>query len=445
VSRQLRIFVSSTMRDLANERQAVCHRLASFNFEPVNAEGWLPTGTRTWPRISQEIESCNVFVLILGDGYGWTPTQGPQSELGLSVTHLEYRAARERGLPILPFLKRLSYQTERHSDDAKKRDAFREEVSEWAQGQYVAEFELATDLADAVGHALVQLLTDQFLGEQIRERAPAAEQAVRQLQAAAAPRAVRQVSIPQELVAAVSNREAVLFAGAGISLAAGLPSAAVFTEHLSKLLLDEDPHYAVSPVGSAFAAIASDVEAATSREVLVQKVATILNLPRGLQPTVAHQHAIALFDIIFTTNWDDLFEQAAGIARLELPVIARDIEQLPSRALVKLHGSLSDRGSLLLTETDVAAMDKTRAALWAATRDILRERPLVVVGSSLRDPSIVRLFAEAKPRARGYFIAPQVFAATERRLKTWNLECISAEADTFLASLARAVSTNRSA
>jgi hypothetical protein len=143
MSRKLRVFISSTMRDLANERDAVCRRLSSFNFEPVNAEGWLTTGTKIWPRILQEIESCDVFVLILGERYGWIPTEGPQSDLGLSVTHLEYRAARDLGIPILPFPKRLSFDTERDSEDAQKRDQFRTEVNEWAEGQYVTEFELA--------------------------------------------------------------------------------------------------------------------------------------------------------------------------------------------------------------------------------------------------------------------------------------------------------------
>lgn len=51
MSRKLSVCLSSTMRDLANERAAVCQRLASVNFEPANAEEWLPPGTRTWERL----------------------------------------------------------------------------------------------------------------------------------------------------------------------------------------------------------------------------------------------------------------------------------------------------------------------------------------------------------------------------------------------------------
>jgi len=41
---RLRVFVSSTMDDLVNEREAVCRKLRDLNFEPVNAENWLPDG-----------------------------------------------------------------------------------------------------------------------------------------------------------------------------------------------------------------------------------------------------------------------------------------------------------------------------------------------------------------------------------------------------------------
>ncbi|MEK7406240.1 MAG: SIR2 family protein, partial [Acidobacteriota bacterium] len=139
-----------------------------------------------------------------------------------------------------------------------------------------------------------------------------------------------------------------------------------------------------------------------------------------------------------------LFEQAAAAQRESLSVISGDIVHgLPERAIVKLHGSLSEPASLLLTEADVFAMDKERSRLWAAACAIIRSRPLVVVGTSLRDPSIVRLFAESRPQAHGYFVVPKFFAATARRLQAWNLECIAAGADTFFENLADAVTGRR--
>src|ERR1043165_1420234 len=95
----LRVFISSTMKDLVNERDAVCRKLRDFNFDPVNAESWLPDGSKSWERIASELETSDLFVLLLGESYGWKPTTGPKADLGLSVTEIEYREARDQGIP----------------------------------------------------------------------------------------------------------------------------------------------------------------------------------------------------------------------------------------------------------------------------------------------------------------------------------------------------------
>ena len=86
---RLRVFISSTMSDLANERDAVVQKLSAFNLEPVNAENWSASGSTPWERIAAEIRSCDLFVLILGDRYGFQPTEGAGAAEQLSATHLE--------------------------------------------------------------------------------------------------------------------------------------------------------------------------------------------------------------------------------------------------------------------------------------------------------------------------------------------------------------------
>jgi len=223
-------------------------------------------------------------------------------------------------------------------------------------------------------------------------------------------------------------------------MAAGLPSAIVFTQHIAQALRKQEPAYDVSPVGSAFAAVASDVEAFLTREFLLSEVARILVPPQGLQPTFAHGAAVRLFDLIMTTNWDLLFEHAAVAAKAPLHVVKSDCA-LPSSGptLVKLHGSLDEPQGLLLTERDVLAMDRTHPLLWNAVREVIRDRPLIIVGTSLRDASVIRLFLEAQPRAQSYFVAPEIFAATRARLRAWNIECICSDADTFFERLTDAL------
>ncbi|NEJ01296.1 DUF4062 domain-containing protein [Rhizobium ruizarguesonis] len=58
---KVRVFVSSTMEDLANERQSVVEQIAGLGLEPVNAEGLLPmvpaVGTCSQPKSKTPIYS----------------------------------------------------------------------------------------------------------------------------------------------------------------------------------------------------------------------------------------------------------------------------------------------------------------------------------------------------------------------------------------------------
>lgn len=428
------------MKDLANERDAICSRVKSFNFEPVNAEGWSPTGGSSWDRISNEIESSDVFLLLLGERYGWIPDRGSKSELGLSVTHLEYREACAKGLPILPFLKKLTYDTDRTSEDAKKRDAFRSEVSEWAEGRFVGEFELASDLADSAGRALIELLTEEFVTQRIRERATNVEITARTLEPDKPPREGPPLELPSQLVHAVKKRQALLFAGAGISLSAGLPSAAALGQYIAGFLHNQ-PEYSQGPGAATFGTIASDFALYEGPRALERQVVKILDPPLRPQPTIAHKAAVTLFDKILTTNWDNLFEIAAVDQQQTFEVTTKELQDEPTgRTISHLHGSVKDPTSLMLTDYDVARMDFLRPHLWHFARALLSHNTLLVVGSSLRDPSVIRLLSQARPNSYRYLVVPNSSALMEARLRALNFIGIFADADNFFAKLAEQVS-----
>ncbi len=437
MSRSLRVFVSSTMKDLANERDAVCRRLREFNLEPVNAEGWLPIGNSSWARIAEEIESSHVLLLLLGERYGWIPPDGPKSDAGLSVTHLEYREACRLGLPIIPFQKTLSYDTERNSDDACRRDKFRTEVGEWNKGRFIGKFELAHDLAENAAQSLLQLLMEDYLRHKIQERAPFADQTARRIELRSAQQtSAPHVEIPEQLASAVSNREAVLFAGAGVSLAAGLPSAAALSEHLFRVFFAD--RSGGSHPDLSFAQIAGAVQLLHSRESLASELSKLLSPPQGSEPTDAHTKAIQLFDTVITTNWDNLFERAAATQGEQLVVVEGEMQSsLPAngKAIVKLHGSLENPSSLILTEYEVFHMAMSHQRLWRECCQLLSVRTPIFLGTSLNDPSVIRLLEESRLPNGGYFVAPSITPASEARLDAWHLQCIVAEADTFLEAL----------
>lgn len=439
MSRRLRVFISSTMTDLSNERDAICRKLNDFNFEVVNAEALLPNGFCSWDKISKEIKSCDIFILIIGERYGWIPDTGVKSELGLSVTHLEYIEAKALGIPILPFLKELQYGVDSTKEDSKRRDEFRDEVKKWDNGHFISNFRLAYDLSENVGKAIIDLLSDEFQNNKIRERAQCVSDTTISLKNDSLIRNTNEFeAIPSELLMRIKRKEVVLFAGAGISLSAGLPSAAAFSEKIAQVIRESNPDYSINRVGSVFAGIASDAENIKGRKFLLEAVSSLIQPPQGIEPSRAHIEAVQLFSQIITTNYDTLFEEAAKMKGINLNLISDNKEgnDLPENMMVKLHGSYEKPDTLVLTEREVLMLDKKKGDLWKAIIKLLKNKMILVVGTSLRDPSVIRLFSEVDSIS-GYFVTPEVYGFTQELMNQWNLKCINADADSFFRVLAK--------
>ncbi|MEP7364626.1 MAG: SIR2 family protein [Acidobacteriota bacterium] len=428
-----RIFLSSTMDDLANERALIEQRIRSYNFECVRAETMEPNGAGSWQRIQDAIDSCHLFVLLSGERYGWVPKKGPLAGEKLAVTHGEFRYAKERGLPILAFFKRLTAKAPQRTKDAIARNQFRAEVEGWLDGVFRTEFDLANDLADKVGNSITSFLSNQFLRQQ------AVDRPVRL--APPRPPAAANVALPRELVEAVRHQQAVLFAGAGISFAAGLPSAAFFAETLVNGSREYDQEYGPSATGMGIASIAADYERFAGREALGDKIRLLLQASGTPVPTAAHIAAVKIFSRIITTNYDNLFDDASasqgtGHAGVVDPAT---IGPLPEPFLLKLHGTLRHPETIVITEDDVDRFEFTHARLLPEVARLLDEYMPVVVGSSLRDPTIYRLFRNRRwaggNQTYGYVVVPVSNPCIEGRHKLLGLQTLEAPLESFFPSL----------
>lgn len=404
---QLRVFVSSTMNDLANERAAVVRKLREYYVEPVNAEAFAPGGSDSWATISEEIGSSHVMILILGERYGWIPDSGPHASEGRSVTELEYLAARDAGIPVLPFFSRLAYGADSSSADARNRDRFRDEVANWDGGLFRQHFDLAEDLAEMVGRAIAGLLAQRFFA---RHALP------------------RPVVLPyvaagtQEDLAAFLHGRPTIFAGAGVSLAEGLPSAHLMIEAMLASMHEVDQDYVVPASGTPFNVLATDLAIVRGREHLEQLAQGLIR-PAGFQGrSDFHRWAASSSDMIITTNYDDLFERVSDGRHIIASELGEN-EVLPTPALVKLHGTIDEPASLVLTEADQFDFMNRRPRLTANVIALLSTRPVLVIGSSLRDPSIRALFSQAD-RSGGMFVAPTISQAERRRVGALGLRPI---------------------
>ncbi len=413
------------MKDLGDARRAVAARLRSLNVEPVNAEDMHPDGTSSWNAICSEIETSHLFILLSGDSYGWVPTDGPGVGEGRSVTHMEARFANSIGLPILPFFKRLNYDSPKDTADARGRDAFRREVSDWEFGRFRQEFEWIDELERKVGDAVLDLFQRSLLRETAERRSThRGSSRIRKAQNCDA------VSIPEGFL----GRDPVLFAGAGVSASAGLPTASVMVELFgSRLSLGVAGESILAR--HRFADVAFVVERRLGREALERTVVQAFDVVQGVVPTAGHLSAVASFRHIITTNYDNLFERACTARGIRYNVrspgmVARgEGDQL---TIFQLDGSVSDPTSLVVTEQD-AVKARSDSNYWRSVADAIGDRPIVVIGHSLRDENARRVLLERGSEA-GLYISITHDPMDDILRERFNLTQFVATADEFLQS-----------
>lgn len=88
------VFVSSTMRDLDDDRRTVKQVIKAFGAEPRMFEDWVKDEV---PRVAylKEVRQCDLYLLLLGERYG-TP-----DSTGFPPTRQEYAEAIRCGKPVL--------------------------------------------------------------------------------------------------------------------------------------------------------------------------------------------------------------------------------------------------------------------------------------------------------------------------------------------------------
>lgn len=354
-----------------------------LNLEPVNAEDLNPDGRSSWDVIQSEIDTSNLFILLSGESYGWIPTSGPGAGEGRSVTHMEALYANASGLPILPFFKRLAYDAPRDTDDAKARDAFRSEVGDWESGRFRQEYEWIDELSRKVGNTLLDLFQSSLL----REMAARPRTKIRPVTGASGI-AFNRVNVPEGFI----GRDPVLFAGAGVSVSAGLPTAAVMTELFgARLSLGAEGESILAR--HRFADVASALEHRFGRGELERTVVQAFDTAQGVVPTEGHLAAVSTFRHIVTTNYDDLFERACVAKGLEYTVRSPRGETRGNGSqltIFQVDGWIGLPSALVITEED-AAHAREDTQYWDDVASAIGDRPVVVVGHSLRDENARRV------------------------------------------------------
>jgi hypothetical protein len=122
------VFISSTFKDLENERQEIMKALMEMDCIPAGMELFPATDEEQFEFIKTVIDSCDYYLIILGGRYG---SLAPD---GISYTEKEYQYAKSIGLKIIALIHKKPDEipkgkSETGSKMQKKLEAFRVELS----------------------------------------------------------------------------------------------------------------------------------------------------------------------------------------------------------------------------------------------------------------------------------------------------------------------------
>ena len=131
---------------------------------------------------------------------------------------------------------------------------------------------------------------------------------------------------------------------------------------------------------------------------------------------------VPLFSVenIVTTNWDTNFEDVCGAT----PIVVPDdyaFWDMPGRKVFKIHGSITNWGSIVATEADYRRCYRRLrdGVIGASLKHLLATKRAVFVGYSLRDEDFSRLYGflrremgEVLPRSYIVTLDPRINRAT---------------------------------
>lgn len=100
----VKIYISSPYEDLKEYREAVYHALRQMKHDVIAMEYYVATDQRPLQKCLEDVASCDIYIGIFAWRYGFIPQDKKDNPDGLSITELEYRKAKELGIPCLVFL-----------------------------------------------------------------------------------------------------------------------------------------------------------------------------------------------------------------------------------------------------------------------------------------------------------------------------------------------------
>jgi hypothetical protein len=223
--------------------------------------------------------------------------------------------------------------------------------------------------------------------------------------------------LPANIVQAAKRERLLIFAGAGISTEASTVYPDTLLERIaSDLTQKPDP-------GSSFPAVMSAYEAEHGRRRLLEEIKSRLNYVESFpeverMATRFHREMATIFCLkeIVTTNWDTLFESATGADPIVIPADYA-FWDLPGRKVFKIHGSITNPGTLVITTADYDKCYRglSRGVIGSSLKHLLAIRTPLFVGYSFGDEDFNRIYKYLR-REMGDILPRACIVTTDHRI-----------------------------
>ncbi|QHD84624.1 hypothetical protein GR168_03815 [Gordonia sp. JH63] len=181
-----------------------------------------------------------------------------------------------------------------------------------------------------------------------------------------------------------------LFLGAGVSIAAGLPSWNGLLERLGAEAGERPEDF--GRLGSLDQA--QYLAAKLGVDELNERVKAVIGTPKKVALAHSLMAGLKLREAV-TTNYDDLFERAIEAAGSRRPsILPWDSVSEERGWLLKLHGDAARPGSIVLTRRDFVLFDAKSRPAGSLLQALLLTKHVLIVGTSLADDNVIRLAME---------------------------------------------------
>lgn len=220
--------------------------------------------------------------------------------------------------------------------------------------------------------------------------------------------------LPKEIINSTIEGNLVIFAGAGIST----ETKKIFKETLYEDVLydlDDELNKELDFPSLMSLYCKSNIN---GRQKLLQKIKSRFDYCHQFyelynQATEFHKELSSIYYIksIVTTNWDDYFERESGAIPIVIPEDFA-FHNLPDRKVYKIHGSISNYGSIIATKEDYDKCYKqlNRGIIGSYLKTILATKTVVFVGYSFRDYDFIRIYNYLKKELKE--ILPHCYIVT---------------------------------